>query len=69
MTEVEKELLSTQPQEGGGGESETEDLGAAGKSLADALRVSFVILKIIMIVVVIAVVGSPSWRSRRRPAG
>jgi len=58
MTEEEKELLSTQPQEGGEGEPETEDLGAAGNSLADALRVSFVILKIIMIVVVIAVVGS-----------
>ena len=58
MTEEEKKLLSTQRHEGGGGESEAEDLGAAGKSLADALRVSFVILKIIMIVVVIAVVGS-----------
>ncbi len=58
MTEEEKDTLSTQPKEGGGGEPETEDLGAAGKSLADALRVSFVILKIIMIVLVIAVVGS-----------
>jgi modulator of FtsH protease HflK len=35
----------------------TDDLGAAGKSLAEALRISFAILKIIMIVVVVAFFG------------
>ena len=35
-----------------------EDLGAAGNSLAEAFRISFVILKVIMIVVVIAFFAS-----------
>lgn len=35
-----------------------EDLGAAGNSLADALRISFAILKVIMVVVVIAFFAS-----------
>jgi hypothetical protein len=38
--------------------SKSEDLDAAGRSLSDALRISFAILKVIMIVLVVAFLAS-----------
>ena len=38
--------------------SATEDLDAAGKSLSEALRISFIVLKVIMIVLVVAFLAS-----------
>jgi hypothetical protein len=48
------EPVETTPVQGGRG----EDLDAAGRSLSDALRISFAILKVIMIVLVIGFIAS-----------
>ena len=48
-----KDLQSQAPNK-----SATEDLDAAGKSLSEALRISFIVLKVIMIVLVVAFLAS-----------
>lgn len=48
-----KDLLPQAPEK-----SKTDELDAAGKSLSEALRISFIILKVIMIILVIAFLAS-----------
>ncbi|MHC4509065.1 MAG: SPFH domain-containing protein [Planctomycetota bacterium] len=51
--EENKDVLPVGPETPGGGE-----LDAAGKSLSEALRISFIVLKVIMIVLVVAFLAS-----------
>ncbi len=52
-TKLNKDLPPKRPVESG-----TEDLDAAGKSLSEALRISFIILKVIMAVLILAFLAS-----------
>jgi len=58
MVDEHKHEHEHEPQEPPQPPSQTDDLDAAGRSLSDALRISFAILKVIMIILVVAFLAS-----------